>query len=274
MSSSKVLGILGGLGPLASAQFLMNIYKNSSSTAVSVERSEQHLPRVIMISDPSFPDRTETLLLGNPTELVRLTEAALCSLEQMGATETLICCLTLHAIVPLLSARLREKLILLPDLALEEVVRNQKPVLMLSSIGARRLKIFQNSTLWNDAEEFVIFPNTAEQERIHKTIYQLKLSANLERDTLSAYRLFESLAIKYNVDHLICGCTEFHLVSSIFSGVFSGEFSQEFSDSPSSFHNKKIIFIDPLQLASKGLQRSSYPVPKNHSKSISASTYA
>lgn len=47
------LGVLGGMGPLASAEFLKTIYE------CSVAGGEQRSPSVIMYSDPTFPDRTE-----------------------------------------------------------------------------------------------------------------------------------------------------------------------------------------------------------------------
>src|SRR5689334_6778827 len=54
----EVWGVLGGLGPLASAEFLATIYEHADAS------EEQRLPAVLLFSDPAIPDRTEALLCG------------------------------------------------------------------------------------------------------------------------------------------------------------------------------------------------------------------
>ena len=50
----QVLGVLGGMGGLASAEFVKTVYEISGE---GVEQ-EQAGPVVLMYSDPAFPDRT------------------------------------------------------------------------------------------------------------------------------------------------------------------------------------------------------------------------
>ena len=56
--AEDVLGVVGGLGPLVSAEFLKAIYEHTSWTR------EQDAPRVLLYSDPTFVDRTTALLSG------------------------------------------------------------------------------------------------------------------------------------------------------------------------------------------------------------------
>ncbi|MCB1034320.1 MAG: hypothetical protein KDD47_10865, partial [Acidobacteria bacterium] len=58
-----VWGIVGGLGPLASAEFLLTIYEQYTDVA------EQEMPVCLVISDPTFPDRTTRFLAGDFDEL-------------------------------------------------------------------------------------------------------------------------------------------------------------------------------------------------------------
>ena len=51
---TKLLGILGGMGPLASAEFLKTIYEYGTRDL------EQRSPACILYSDPTFPDRTSS----------------------------------------------------------------------------------------------------------------------------------------------------------------------------------------------------------------------
>src|SRR5882724_8807275 len=80
-SRDDVLGIVGGLGPLASAEFLKTIYEKSFC-----ER-EQETPKVIMYSDPTFPDRTEAIASGNDSKLLERLILILRALSSLGATQ-------------------------------------------------------------------------------------------------------------------------------------------------------------------------------------------
>ena len=57
-SDRPIIGIVGGMGALASAEFVKTIYE------FSADRREQDSPIVMLSSDPTFPDRTEMLLRG------------------------------------------------------------------------------------------------------------------------------------------------------------------------------------------------------------------
>ncbi|HEY0783486.1 MAG TPA: aspartate/glutamate racemase family protein, partial [Thermoanaerobaculia bacterium] len=64
------LGILGGMGPLASAEFVHTLYR------LHLNGPEQGAPACVLLSDPSFPDRTEAILRGESEDLTaRLTAA-------------------------------------------------------------------------------------------------------------------------------------------------------------------------------------------------------
>ena len=47
-----ILGILGGMGPLASAEFVRSVYE------LNVQTKEQASPVCVLYSDPTIPDRT------------------------------------------------------------------------------------------------------------------------------------------------------------------------------------------------------------------------
>ena len=59
-SKNMLYGFIGGLGPHASTKFLETIYTIRNSYSL-----EQELPRIILLSDPCIPNRTEMLLSGN-----------------------------------------------------------------------------------------------------------------------------------------------------------------------------------------------------------------
>ena len=86
----EVLGIVGGLGPLASAEFLKTVYE------YGIGEYEQDAPIVLMYSDPTFPDRTDSFLAGESELLLAKLTAALQCLSDAGASRFVICCMTIH----------------------------------------------------------------------------------------------------------------------------------------------------------------------------------
>src|SRR5215510_14138151 len=100
-----VLGVLGGMGPLASAEFAKTIYELSGE----ISMREQAAPVVLMYSDPAFPDRTEAFLRGETQPLLTRLIKALELLCSMGASQLVICCMTIHYLLPQVPGALRER---------------------------------------------------------------------------------------------------------------------------------------------------------------------
>lgn len=76
--SDRILGVLGGMGPLASAEFMRRL-----TLLTPAARDQDHIP-AILVSDPRVPDRTEARLRGGEDPLpallrgIRVLEAAGC----------------------------------------------------------------------------------------------------------------------------------------------------------------------------------------------------
>src|SRR6185295_14391684 len=116
----SILGVLGGMGPIASAEFLKTIYEYSQG-----ER-EQEFPVVFVYSDPTFPDRTEAFLKGEEQVVLDQLVTALRALLQMNASQIVICCMTIHHLLPRLSPDLAEKIISLVDVIAAHLPRTGK----------------------------------------------------------------------------------------------------------------------------------------------------
>ena len=85
----KVLGVLGGMGPLASAQFMLRL-----TLLTPAERDQDHIPAVLW-SDPRVPDRTRGKLSGGDDPLPWLLRG-IAGLKQAGAGAIAIPCNTAH----------------------------------------------------------------------------------------------------------------------------------------------------------------------------------
>lgn len=83
------IGILGGLGPMATVDLFKKIIE-----AVPSKKDQDHL-HVIIDSNPKIPDRTENILHNGPDPLPLLIDTAI-NLERAGADFILIPCNTAH----------------------------------------------------------------------------------------------------------------------------------------------------------------------------------
>ena len=203
-----VLGILGGMGGLASAEFVKTIYELSGE----VSPREQAAPVVLMYSDPTFPDRTEAFLRGEMQPLLTRLIDALQLLCDMGASQLVICCMTIHYLLPEVPGALRERIISLTDVIFSSVESLKKKHLVISSTGTIKLELLQRHPRWEQARNYFVFPSEAEQRQMHDLIYEVKLNRNL----LEARLFVETLLARHRVDSFIAACSEIHLLAKQF----------------------------------------------------------
>lgn len=86
----KKLGIIGGMGPMATTYFLYLL------TKMSLAGSDQEHMEILMHSKPSIPDRTRYILgLSQDNPAVQMTEIGR-ELKDMGAELLAIPCITTH----------------------------------------------------------------------------------------------------------------------------------------------------------------------------------
>lgn len=198
----ELWGILGGVGPLASAEFLATIYEAAA-------QSEQHLPRVVLLSDPSIPDRTEALLNGRESELAEAVALRAEQLMAAGATRLIFCCVTMHAVAPQLPAAVRSRLVSLVDLALDTVELSSRSHLLLCTEGTRNTQLFQRDQRWSSLCDRIALLDDRDQRAVHEMIYQIKR----HEETSAQIELVEYLMRGYGVDSYIAGCTEMHILA-------------------------------------------------------------
>jgi aspartate racemase len=89
MQNDKVLGVLGGMGPLASAQFMVRL-----TMLTPAARDQEHIPTVLW-SDPRVPDRTMGRLSGGADPLPWLLRG-IEGLRRAGCGAIAIPCNTAH----------------------------------------------------------------------------------------------------------------------------------------------------------------------------------
>jgi aspartate racemase len=223
------LGILGGMGPLASAEFLSTVYR------LNIADPEQDAPSCLLLSDPTFPDRTKAILAGSTEELAGRLAGALQALLDLGADRIVIACVTIHHVLPQIPERLRRRVISLLDLMVDEVLSSPCPRLLLATIGTRTARIFESHERWSQISPWVVTPGEQDQRALHDWIYRLK--AGLPEDDCLAW--LKALPERYGVEGLLFGCTEFHLLHR---HLLKGS-------------GKSLDVVDPLWIAARDLKR-------------------
>lgn len=203
---TNMLGILGGLGPLASAEFAKTIYEHCGGAC------EQEWPAIIMLSDPSFPDRTEAFERGEDDLVLERFIESLCHLREMGAEKIAVCCVTLHHLLPRLPLYLRKHVISLVDVIFADLEHCGGKHLLLCTKGTRQMQIFQRHPLWESTKKQLVLPEPDDQDRVHRLIYALKSAA----DPRQKMPIVQALLAKYKVRSFVSGCTELHLIAKQF----------------------------------------------------------
>ena len=89
-NGDKILGVLGGMGPLASAQFMLRLTLLTPAT-----RDQEHIPAVLW-SDPRVPDRGHARMAGGEDPLPWLLRG-ISGLRRAGCGAIVIPCNTAHA---------------------------------------------------------------------------------------------------------------------------------------------------------------------------------
>lgn len=210
-SKQDVTGIVGGLGPVASAEFLKTIYECSRGA------QEQDFPVVMVYSDPTFPDRTSAFLAGRDDEVFEPLMLAFNRLLGIGATRLVMCCMTSHHLLTQIPPAVRERVVSLLDVIFEQLAQSDRRHLLICSTGTRELRLFEKHSRWECLKSRIILPDDAEQHRIHHDlIYPIKKNP----DTRELFPILEALMSKYKTDAFIAGCSEIHLVAKqlVFSG--------------------------------------------------------
>ena len=161
----KTIGILGGMGPLATADLFQKIV---SLTAASSD--SEHI-RVYIDSNTSIPDRTAAILSGGPDPLPAMRDS-LRKLEACGADCVIMPCNTAHYFLPRLAPLTK-----LPFLSMIQAAANAcrdrfpgRTVGILATTGTLSAGLYQEA-LAGRGVPFLV-PDEGERARLMEVIYQ------------------------------------------------------------------------------------------------------
>lgn len=199
----KTLGIIGGLGPLASAYFMELL------VGVTDAKTEQEHLNAILMSLPSIPDRT-AFILGQSTHSPEpgMMQAAN-TLASLGVSFLCAPCITSHYFYEQISQIVSVPFLNMLSITGEALTRDGvQRVGLLATTGTVKTGIFQKALSQRDIS--LLLPDEMGQEDVMHLIYQnLKAGKPLDKERFE--RVSSSLLDK-GAQKIILGCTELSLV--------------------------------------------------------------
>jgi len=201
----KIIGILGGMGPEATADLFLRILKTTP-----VEKDQDHF-RIVIDSNSKIPDRTAGIRGTGQSPLPSMLETGR-NLVNSKVDFIVMPCNTAHYFHNELEQLLRVPVLHMIRLSAKHVKNNYPDV---KRVGLQATDGTIASKLYHEAfEEYgieVITPDDVSQKTIMDAIYRDIKTGNLETGGKLLKKVADEL-IEAGSEAVICGCTEVSLV--------------------------------------------------------------
>ncbi len=205
-NGQTVVGVLGGMGPAATADFYLKLIK-----ATPAESDQDHV-KVVIFSNPQIPDRTAAIRGEGPDPLPALIETAN-ALIRAGADFLTIPCVTAHAFFEKLQGAISIPILHLIREAADYLRRDSQPpkrVGLLATSGTLQARLFES--VFEPHGLAILAPDDTHQQRcVMEAIYGVKKGRPLSGPR-ELIREAANHLIAQGADALMAGCTEVPLL--------------------------------------------------------------
>lgn len=206
--NEKIIGILGGMGPEATALFFNRL------VAMTLAEKDQEHPKTIIYSNPSIPDRTEAILGRGPSPVSAVIKT-LNDLGNFGASFVAIPCVTTHYFF--------DEIIQNVNIPIINIVRETTDYIceffprinrigLLATTGTVEGKVFAKPLKEKGLD--LLLPSATEQKKLMGAIYGprgIKAGTLHGKPRQAVIEVAEELAER-GAEVVIAGCTEISLV--------------------------------------------------------------
>lgn len=203
----KTVGVLGGLGPEATLDFLAKVLR---ATGASQDQDHLHL---IIDNNPKVPNRNDAIAGRGPSPGPALAGMAR-GLEAAGADFLVMVCNAAHAFQADIEAAVSIPFLSLIEATREQVTRrvpDARTVGVLAASGCLDARLYETAFAPDDRR--VLVPEGQERERFMDLLYEIK-SGDTGRDARSRMRELALGLIERGAQVTVAGCTEVPLVLS------------------------------------------------------------
>jgi aspartate racemase len=204
LDDDRMLGVLGGMGPLASAQFMLRLTQLTPAT-----RDQDHIPTLLW-SDPRVPDRTGGRL-GDGVDPLAWLLRGIQGLKRAGCRAIAVPCNTAHGWYDQMQDAAQVPILHIVDAAAAELRRSG---LASGTIGIMGTQATLAMRLYQDrlgAQNWdCIIPDQQEMERLVTPAIAL-VKANRLADAYPPLAQVVRSLIRRGAMSVVLGCTEIPL---------------------------------------------------------------
>ncbi len=206
--NKKTIGIIGGMGPLATADLFKKIVLNTKA-----DTDQEHI-KILIDNNTDIPDRTEAILHNGKNPVPQLAKSAV-SLWAMGAEVLVMPCNTAHFFRDEV-----QKSVDIPILSMIELTgkslleKGIKTVGLLATEGTVKSRIYQD--VLEEMGIKIIVPAEEGQKEITDLIYSGVKAGKKDYDVTKVKEVMESLFSR-GAETLILGCTELPVAVDMYS---------------------------------------------------------
>lgn len=194
----KILGVLGGMGPAAAAEFLRLLALHTPA-----KTDQQHII-TYMIGDPTIPDRTEFILGGSVNPATKI-KANLDKLIAMGAEVLASPCNTAHYFID--EMQLNVPLIHIIKETIKATMEIDSRAFLISTLGTKKSGLFEKHSKALGLE--IITPNESVANLVQQSINCIKAN-DMKKGGEHIKKAILSLWEREDLP-VILGCTELPL---------------------------------------------------------------
>lgn len=199
----KTIGILGGMGPDATALFFQRVI-----ALTPAQCDQEHIP-IIINNNPQIPDRTDAILANGENPVPALQDAIII-LEKASVDFILIPCNTVHVYYDEMQRCVDVPIVNLIESVVDDILKrfpDINKVGLLSTLGTIKSGLYHNTLLKHDIE--LVAPNEVQHDNLQGAIQELKKQS---KDTSAIQSLANDL-VRAGVQGIILGCTELSLIA-------------------------------------------------------------
>ena len=204
----KTIGIIGGMGPLATVDIFKKIVTNTCA------QSDQEHIRILIDNNTEIPDRTKAIMQNDKSPLPQLIKSAV-SLWALGAQILVIPCNTAHFFYSELQKNVEIPILNMIELTCKGLYDKKiKKAGLLATQGTVNSNIYQNILKKYDID--VVVPDANGQRAITDLIYKGVKSGNKDYNTSNVKTVLDNM-IKNGAQILILGCTELPVAMEMYN---------------------------------------------------------
>ena len=196
---NKTIGILGGMGPMATCDLMKKIIDNTDASC-----DQEHL-RICVDSNTNIPDRTKAILAQGKDPRPEMIKSAV-RLQAMGADVIIVSCNTAHYFLSDVEKCVDIPVLHMPrETAKELREQNVRTAVLLATDGTVQCGLYDRAL--KEQGITCVHPNAEEQQMIMSLIYDY-VKAGKPYPHLEKIRAMQDRLAKQGVERLILGCTE------------------------------------------------------------------